>query len=499
MYKKIFIFALILTLLCGLFIACQSSGDNSKDENKPANDISPTDETDKPGPKVYSDGLEGFDFGGYTVRMLTGYGTFGQTNTLDVEEETGDTLNDAIYKRNRKLEERFNVTLTEIGEPDVWNLTGMVQRSVRAESDDYDMVLMIDREAFSLVCSGNYFYPMEQLPHVNLDNPWWDQNARRMMSIGGRMFFTYGDESVPYFEYMCLMVFNKDMLKDYALDDPYNLVRNGKWTIDKMYEMAKKVVTDLNSDGVYDDNDRLGIIGTSSYYYPSFWISENILFIEKDENDIPYFNVPGNQKMFTIMEKLYDYDQQNVMLNVTRGRTKYTQDGNIIASTKIFAEGEILFANSSVKMLADLRSSEVDLGVLPYPKLSEVPAGTDYGTRITSAMPLVIPVTNPDPERASVILEAFSCESKNIVIPAYYNIVLKNKAMRDIESEEMLDMMYNNRYLDLGDTLFMEAVRDPYSDLYTKNLNTYASLTEKIEANVQRQIDKAVDTYGQIE
>ena len=504
---SVVLFVLIIGL-CIFITACGGesaagtpAGDDRADNSGNNNSDAPQND-ENAGTKTifYSDGLGDFDFGGYTVRMLTGYGTFGETKTLDVEEENGDTINDAIYRRNREIEERFNVLLTEIGDPSIFNVTNLISRSVRSGDDAYDMALMIDRDAFNLVCSGNYFYPMDELTHVNLDNPWWDQNARRMVSIGGKLYFTYGDESLPYFEYMCLLVFNKDMIQAHGLANPYELVRNGKWTIDKMYEMAQAVTADLNGDGIYDDNDRIGIIEMDNYYYPSFWISDNVLFIDKDENDIPFFNVPGNQKMFAIMDKLYDYAQGNSVFNFFRQkRVKYTEPDHIMATAQMFTGGDVLFANSSIKMLTDLRSAFVDLGIIPYPKLDEAHPGAAYGARITGAMPIVVPVTNPDPERISVILEAFSCGSKNYVIPAYYDIVLKNKAIRDVDSEEMLDMMYNNRYIDLGDTLYMQAVRDQYTALYTANKNTFVSTTEKIADSVQKQIDKSVATFGNAE
>ena len=499
MYKKFFVLTIIILSMSTVFLlSCNKIEKNPTDEIIPSENEAETNETQSETVSgLYSDGLEGFDFDGYTVRMLTGYGTFGETKNLDIAEETGETINDAIYKRNREIEERFNVVLTEIGDPSVFNVTTLVSTSVKSGTDAYDLALMIDRDAFNLICSGNYFYSMEELPYVNLDNPWWDQNARKMVSIGGKLYFTYGDESLPYFEYMCLLVFNKDIVDSFDLENPYELVRNGKWTIDKMYEMAKSVTADLNSDGIYDDNDRIGVLEMSNYYYPSFWISDNVLFVDKDDDDIPYFNVPGNERMFAIMEKLYDYAQGDSTFSLFREkRTKYTEEDEIMATAKIFADGEVLFANSSIKMLTDLRSAFTDFGIMPYPKIDEVSPGTAYGARITGAMPIVVPITNPNPERTSVILEALSSGSKNHVIPAYYDIVLKNKAIRDVESEEMLDMMYNNRYIDLGDTLYMQVVRDKYTALYSSNKNTFVSTTEKITSLVQKQIDKSVETFG---
>lgn len=35
-----------------------------------------------------------------------------------------------------------------------------------------------------------------------------------------------------------MLFFNKDLIAENQLDDPYQLVKDGTWTLDRMYEMA---------------------------------------------------------------------------------------------------------------------------------------------------------------------------------------------------------------------------------------------------------------------
>ena len=51
-------------------------------------------------------------------------------------------------------------------------------------------------------------------------------------------------------------------------------------------------------------------------------------------------------------------------------------------------------------------------------------------------------------------MELMACESMKTVIPVYYDTVLKNKYARDERSIEMLDLIYENRICDLGDTFW---------------------------------------------
>lgn len=56
------------------------------------------------------------------------------------------------------------------------------------------------------------------------------------------------------------ILFSKQLITDFGLEDPYKLVKSGKWTIDKMIEMGTGVAGDLNGDTKYDKNDRFAAI-----------------------------------------------------------------------------------------------------------------------------------------------------------------------------------------------------------------------------------------------
>lgn len=78
--------------------------------------------------------------------------------------------------------------------------------------------------------------------------PWWDQRANEDLTVGGKLYFTTGDISI--LDNMCTMVlfFNKQLIEDNSLDDPYELVKNGTWTLDKLFAMSEKVANDLDGD-----------------------------------------------------------------------------------------------------------------------------------------------------------------------------------------------------------------------------------------------------------
>ena len=60
------------------------------------------------------------------------------------------------------------------------------------------------------------------------------------------------------------------------------------------------------------------------------------------------------------------------------------------------------------------------------------------------------------------IIEATSAASHNDVVPAYYEVCLKQKYARDEATIAMLDYIMAQRTIDLGDTLWCSQIRDAF-------------------------------------
>ena len=453
-----------------------SQGENS-DEEQQANETAED--------PLYIADLPEKNYNGEKFKMLSFTNLDTAHLDLVVEEQTGEVVNDAIYLSNRLVQDRFNIEFEEILTADYNSIPGLVKNTVTAGDNAYDYVMIADRHAMNLAMEGKYFYNMKELPYVNLDKLYWDQSAKTDMSIGNVLYFTYGANMLSSYDFVCFLVFNKQMVSDLGLESIYELVHSGKWTIDKMYEMAAAATLDINGDGNMNKDDRYGVLGSPNFYYPSFWGAERIPIIAKDESDTPYFNVPGNERLFSIFEKLYDYAQSGVELS---------EWGSPTDAYRMFTAGLGLFSNATMFTVQYLREMEVDYGIVPYPSLNEKNPGDAYSARLCTGLPIVVPVTS-DAERASVIMEALVCEYQKRVIPNYYDLAVQTKSTRDEESVEMLDMLLANRFTDLGDTVWLDVGRAQYEGLFANKQNTFQSATEKIENKVATTLEKAIAAF----
>ena len=131
--KKILTLFLLVSLFTQ-FSACGNKENTSADETlmTTSAEISET----EPAETELTDSLPEMDYDGADIRLLVRTERMYYLET----EETGDLLDDAVYKRNREVEERFNVKISHTDVKSDKNLfTTAVQSSIMASDDGYDI------------------------------------------------------------------------------------------------------------------------------------------------------------------------------------------------------------------------------------------------------------------------------------------------------------------------------------------------------------------------
>ena len=497
--KKIAIYALALVALSILALFAAGCGDKTPDDTATREttdaDASDTENTVSEKPEKYTaDYLPEKDYGGYEFRMVTSKIMYDLTIYADIEEETGDTVNDAIYKRNRLIEERYNIRFKQIDVADLGGLLSKFKKSVMAASDDFDLCMLISREAWATALTGS-IVPVGKLPYLDIAQPWYSKDVNSEISIGGKLYFAYSDECLNMFEQTLSVLFNKQMTIDLDLGNMYGLIKGNRWTIDEFFALAKTAVADLDGNGEMTDTDRYGILSQADMLFPCFWVCSGIKTVSKDQGDFLVFT--GNsEKLFTVLDKAHNnlFGGEKLLFEGFFDKiTSYkAEPGQMIARqvSKLQFEANLgLFYVACIGMIPALRAMETDFGVLPFPKYDS--AQERYYSRVIDGWINCVPATAPDLERTSIVMESLAVESKNITIPAYFETALRTKYARDDESQEMLDIIHANRTMDLGDTFYMDAVRNIYGDALLAKNNNFASAVEKNTDKVNKILSAA--------
>lgn len=403
---------------------------------------------------------------------------------LDVDETNGDVLNDAIYDSNRAVEERFDVKIVqEVLGAVAANETGA--KIIMAGDHEYDILSFTDRNALQHAIDG-LLLSYADMPYIDLTKDYWCQSINASMTIGGEQWLAYGDFNLSVYDYTFALAFNKKMLSELKLDDPYSLVDSGKWTFDAFNKMCIAAVSDVNGDSVMDENDRYGWSAISKQIPPTMWVAAGAQSIKKDKDDLPYFSMANDEKFANVYDKIVDLAWSN--------DAWYKSDLNAdITKDLMFSNGYSLFQTTSFGLLDTgyYREMTIDYGVLPHPKWDE--AQESYYSRVEGGRIFAIPVTTTDKEFTGIMLEALAASAHENVLPAYFEVALKTKYTRDDESSKMFDLIMDTRVYDLGDTFWCPQVRDGFMyQLFKSGSKDLASATASNKETVEGKISDTI-------
>jgi ABC-type glycerol-3-phosphate transport system substrate-binding protein len=385
------------------------------------------------------------DYEGYKlVIMERAPDSSGWWASTDVFTEglTGDPLNDALYNRNEAVSKWMNITIEPYTVAD-GNFVTTLNKSIAAGDNSCDLAMLTLATAFSAAQNG-YLYPLNDSPYINMDASYYTKTIFKDTSVYGKNYFAVGDMTIISTDGTWILMFNKIVAQNYHLEDLYQLVRDGVWTVDKFYSLMKDSSGDTDGNSIYDEHDNYGFATSDDSYAGLFYGMGGSVISKETDDSLILTGV--NEQIVDIVDKTV-----TIMNNetITFNNSKFPAVG-WKGIQIMFEAGQVLFYGEVLQCVRRLRAMDTDFGVLPFPKYNE-PQET-YTSYIHSwaSDALTIPRCTPDQERSEIIFEALAYESQVFLRPAYYDITLKTKAMRDDESGEMLDIILAGRKVDIG-------------------------------------------------
>ncbi len=443
--KKISTLLLALLLLAGTYTGCGESVDETiADTTAPVLEETVGERDGWQYPAVNYDGA--------SYRVLNFDQLWNMYIHVDAHEQTGEALNDAVYNRNRTVEEKLNVLIDEKvmerGDAGAITLiTDHAQTTIMAGLDEYDVMMLPVNQNISLVTEG-YFMDLMQVDGLHLAETWWDRDIIDTVTLDGKLYFTSGASNLMAFEAMWCLYFNENLLADNNLDKPYDLVKEGKWTIDKLAEYCA-TVANLNNDTsfVWDKNGSCfwGISSLNSSP-EKFLFSAGVRYTNTDANGNISFALE-NDHFYAVIDKLAN------LLSGSAGMTLKAASSDLDVEkggyVHVFQARRSLFLTGEVKAAQLLRDMDDTFGIVPFPKADESQA--NYMTNLAPQLfYLTIPTTNKNLAMTADVSEVLAHDSFEKVIPVYYNNVVEHKGLRNEESVEMLEIMRQTRSVDIG-------------------------------------------------
>lgn len=434
------------------------------------------------------------DLGGKTVTFLYREEKSGE---FFAEAENADIVNDAIFKSMRSVEERLNVNIDVILRPGHFSevrqeYMNHIKNIVASNESLYDWVDLMIGNAPVMMQSG-IFKDLNKVKYLDFSKPYYLGGLIDNCLIDDKLFFTSGDASLGYLKCAFCLYFNQRLFDDYQLENPYELVDAGKWTMDKLMEISAAAASDLNSDGIYDINDNLGFVVHDNNHPWGFFESMGSSFYTRSADGGISFTY-GSEHDIDVCDKvnkLFFGTIGSWFPDITNGLSTHMEKYNEISAK--FASGNILIMTAELDdSVVQLRDMKDAYGILPFPKFDETQKDYISAARNTHNS-FSMPITCSDPDAAGAVLEALSSSNHQNVLPAYFETALKVKYSRDDDSARMYDLIRDGMILDFGYTYNNAVSGGKAGDLFRQSYlkaNSLSSNVAKQKSSLENTLEK---------
>ncbi|MDD6800194.1 MAG: hypothetical protein PUE85_07245 [Firmicutes bacterium] len=455
MKKTISLLLLLIIILTPVFASCAEKNAGT-DENSSEKPIS-SDETTKPSEYV-SPGVK-YDGADFT--------TWGHSSSWSIishicesfeETESSDPIETGIFRRNAKVENELEVKIKFLQLPEM-SAYNKIASTIMAGDYIANMISCTGNALYEIMKSPEALLNLKNIENLNMDASWWNERSIEEFTFYNQTYAMTGHFNLGFITAVEAIFFNKMLISDLNLENPYELADKNEWTLDKMFEMAQNANKDLNNDGKFDENDRYGI-GHSDGIHNLYFACGGRLTKRDNAGDITL--VAADESNIDIFNKVRDYviQPQNCLNKM---------------GAQIFTQDKILFYPWALIIGNTFRNMETDYGIIPMPKQNE--AQQDYisvcgrtGTTYTS-VPTTLPVKYYD--MTGDVMNALGYYAQQLVTPEVIDRTIYYKIGRgDEDAIRMINIIYSNTTFDICSFFGWGNVFDAFTETMT-NTNSW--------------------------
>ena len=484
MSKKIRLLSLLLALLmvAAVFAACGTNEDTQKETSDTT--AGQTEEVTNPVEDALAELRAEVDWGGKDFGIIYVNDIGGYTEEVEAKPESGDTtgsgvINDAVFERNTLFEEYCNLNFVLIPTPNP-SIGGAIMAEVQTATGDFQLATTTTDVAANNATSG-YLYNYLDLD-IDYEQEWWDAGTLEF-ALDGRVFFMDGPFNIVDDDVTFVFMFNKELRTEYKVANPYDTVKAGDWTLDYFNSIVKELATE-NGDGKWDENDTYGFSTPGSIGNTFFYGAGLQYVVNSRDMDTPELVLDKKmEQALNVLDMARSILQENNSSYVASA-------GSEGVSRDIFVQGRSLFYCEAASYLRGLNASmEREYGVVPVPKYNK--EQTNYATwrhPIGSTLSIPTSVAKGDMDQFALVLETYTVLSQKFVRPAYYDTMLTTRNVQDVESSEMLDLIFLYRTYDMAMYFTNLGFSSLFSDAVLSTGNSFASSYQSNSKRFDKQI-----------
>lgn len=453
---------------------------------------------------IVSDAEQGFPlekkfFDGTEITVLcVGRHTYGEMQFVSDDEIVANVVNDAVAMRNDLIEEEYGLKIRTVAED---YPVEKLRLAVNSGLDDYDMICDTMMALMPLIPEGLYL-PLDG--YVDIEREWWDQNANELLTLNDRHYLLSGDAIITDDDYTYLLLFNKEMYDDSDFSaeygNIYDLVRNGEWTYDVMYEMMR-AVSQPDENGSWTENAIYGMVGSVNIGNV-FMNAAGLLPCERTSDGGIRISIGDDVNLGTFNSVFDMFSDRTLTMLVEQ----FSSGGWDIINNS-FREGRSLFYSTNASTISVFKNTQEDVisfGVVPTPKYSK--DQERYYNTVNSGNSSVLAVASTNVERLEAtcyLLELLGYYGKNtpfkLINEAYYETTLKLQAVESDDDAEMLDLIFDSRIYDIYTMMpwgSSPTLGQLYGTVLMSSSDTTVSLLDSKRQSYEAAIEETLEEFA---
>ncbi len=418
--------------------------------------------------------------------------------------EPEDALAYAVYMRNKEIENDYNVKIRQVN-----NKINMAKElaTFYQSGDRFDLTIILAKSA-AVAATQNLLTELKSLPGLDLTHDAFDQNSIKELSMAGKLYYLSGDMNISTLDTVAPTVVNIERYEKFSegiiehFGDPlyadiYNLVTNGKWTMDTMLEIAEIASTDADpSDGNLgaSDQDNVGYFqynGTAVYYF----YGAGGRLTEMTEEGSPEFtiNSPKNQELFNYIFDKFHPTQRNI--KYPNGFSPQRKANFITNATTLFTDMTLWDVRGDLYL-----NGGFEYGILPTPVYQE---GDDYHAVVyfyNTVHLWAIPSLCTDLAKAQVMMNAMaaysSIKKEGSTMDGYYTRTLYFTIAPNQSARKVMDIIKGSTVYDIALLYDWGGWATELSELWHKRTtNNHGTLSSTLNASAIPELEETIELF----
>ena len=416
---KLLCFLLAIATMLPIMVAC-------KDENQPSQNPQDTSET----PSEIA-GISQKNYNADFTILNPSDGLFAKYYWSE-DMSKSSNMDIANYEREAAIEEHLGIEIYhetyDIAEGVLYQ---KLEQMSLAGDDTYQFVMTHSFQDLVSMMTAELLVDFQDVSTVSFNEEYWNLEIMKSLQYRGGMYL--GSSSFilhrPTF-----ILFNKTMADAYegvSSDALYQHVRDKKWTLDQMFAYAKLVDISLNDTLANPMDGTYGFVSDKNWEMCSFATASGYTHVSVNSEGV-YELKAFNETIFNIFKKVVAITDSNYFYGWNWNQPEKILD---------METGRAFFSTASVEVMIDqMLTSEVPLGVLPYPTVAEgmVTKNLDW------AGYFIIPNTVKNLEMSGEVLELLSYYGETEIKHEFYDVLLGLRASKEPQDAEMLDLIFDN-------------------------------------------------------